>query len=171
MEPGQAIELATAQSDPRVAAIEALHEHGPMLLAAARVITLDDDEAMDLVQTTLEIAVRRIDTLREPTAVRAWLLRIETREAFRVVRRLRRLVRLDGRVRELVAPDGDIGQRTEIRDALAILPSRTRAAVVLHYLAGLTVRETAVALGVSENTVKTQLKAGLVRLREVLGDG
>lgn len=142
-----------------------------MLLAAARVITLDDDEAKDLVQTTFEIALRRIDTLREPTALRAWLLRIETREAFRVVRRLRRVVRLDAHVRELATPDTAVGQRAEIEEALLTLPARTRAAVALHYLAGLSVRETADALGVSENTIKSQLKAGLVRLREVLEDG
>lgn len=134
-------------------------------------ITLDEEEAKDLVQTTFEIALRRIDTLREPAALRAWLLRIETREAFRVVRRLRRLVRLDGHVRELVSPGADVAQRTEIREGLLALPARTRAAVALHHLAGLSVRETAEVLGVSENTVKTQLKAGLVRLREVLGDG
>ena len=142
-----------------------------MLLAAARVITLDNDEAKDLVQATFEIALRHIDALREPTALRAWLLRIETREAFRVVRRLRRVVRLDGHVRELASPESGVGQRAEMREALLTLPARTRAAVALHYLAGLTVGETADALGVSENTIKSQLKTGLVRLREVLGDG
>ena len=120
---------------------------------------------------TFEIALRRIDSLREPAALRAWLMRIETREAFRVTRRLRRLVRLDGQVHELVAPGPDVGHRAEIAEALTALPARTRAAVALHYLAELSVRETADALGVSENTVKTQLKSGLVHLREVLGDG
>lgn len=156
---------------PRQDAIDALHEHGPVLLATARIITRDEDEAKDLVQMTFEIAIRRIDSLREPAALRAWLLRIETREAFRVTRRLRRLVRLDGRVTEVVAPGPHVGHQAEIGEGLMALPTRTRAAVALHYLAGLSVRETAEVLGVSENTVKTQIKSGLVRLREVLGDG
>ena len=170
METGQVVEVATVKRQAREAAVAALHEHGPILLAAARLITLDDDEAKDLVQTTFEIALRQIDTLREPAALRAWLIRIETREAFRVVRRLRRVVRLDGHVRELAAPATGFAQRAEIREALLTLPARIRAAVAVHYLAGLTVRETADALGVSENTIKSQLKAGLVRLREVLTD-
>ncbi len=58
-----------------------------------------------------------------------------------------------------------------MRAALAKLPRRIRAAIALHYLAGLTVPETARAMGVSENTVKSQLKTGLERLREDLGDG
>jgi RNA polymerase sigma-70 factor (ECF subfamily) len=130
-------------------------------------MVLDEDEAQDLVQETFEIALRRIDTLREPRALRSWLLRIETRQAFRVARRVRRLVRMEGNTLELAAPDGGIGQDSELREALMALPARTRAAVALHYLAELTVRETAAALGVSDNTIKTQLKTGLMRLREV----
>ena len=161
---------AAVTQPSRQAAIDALHEHGPVLLATARIITRDEDEAKDLVQMTFEIALRRIDSLREPAALRAWLLRIEMREAFRVTQRLRRLVRLDGHVHELVSPGPHVGHRAEIGDALMALPPRTRAAVALHYLAGLSVRETAEALGVSENTIKSQVKTGLVRLREVLGN-
>lgn len=171
METGRVVDIGAVKPLSRETAVESLHEHGPMLLAAARVITLDDDEAKDLVQATFEIALRWIDTLREPAALRAWLLRIETREAFRVVRRLRRVVRLDGHVRELASPGSDLAARADMRQALMTLPARTRAAVALHHLAGLSVRETADALGVTENTIKSQLKTGLARLREVLDDG
>ncbi len=153
---------------PRATPVDELYVHGPVLLAAARVITLDDDEAQDLVQTTFEIALRRIDSLRDPGALRAWLLTIQTREAFRLVRRLRRQVRLDPVVHEIAVAGPDLAQRTDIRRALATLPRRTRAAIALHYLAGLPVAETAAAMGVSENTVKSQVKTGLAQLREVL---
>ncbi len=160
-----------ADATPRDALVDELYGHGPMLLAAARVITLDRDEAEDLVQTTFEIALRRLDALREPRAVRAWLLTIQAREAFRVMRRLRRIVSLDGRVGEIAAQAPDLAQRADVRRALSTLPRRTRAAIALHHMAGLTVAETARALGVSENTIKSQLKTGLSRLREELGDG
>jgi DNA-directed RNA polymerase specialized sigma24 family protein len=162
---------AAVTQPSRQAVIDALHEHGPVLLATARIITRDEDEAKDLVQMTFEIALRRIDSLRERARCARGYCGSKTREAFRVTRRLRRLVRLDGHVHELAAPGPHIGHRTEIAEALMALPARTRAAVALHYLAGLSVRETAEALGVSENTVKSQIKTGLVRLREVLGDG
>lgn len=170
METGRVVDIAAVKPVSRESATEALHEHGPMLLATARVITLDDDEAKDLVQTTFEIALRKMDTLRDPAALRAWLIRIETREAFRVVRRLRRVVRLDAHARELASPGTDLAGRADMRQALAMLPARTRAAVALHHLAGLSVRQTAEALGVTENTIKSQLKTGLARLREVLDD-
>ncbi|MBA2720399.1 MAG: sigma-70 family RNA polymerase sigma factor [Chloroflexi bacterium] len=171
MDTADAIALAPAGSPTRETLVAELDGHGPMLLAAARVITLDTAEAEDLVQTTFEIALRRLDDLREPRAMRAWLLTIQTREAFRVVRRLRRLVSLDGRVAEIPSPWVDLAQRTDLRQALGRLPRRTRAAIALHHLAGLSVADTAQALGVSENTVKSQLKTGLGRLREELRGG
>lgn len=52
--------------------------------------------------------------------------------------------------------------------ALAVLPARMRAALVLHYYADLSVDEAAHALGTSRNTVKSQLREGLRRLRREL---
>ena len=156
----------------RAALGELLRAHAPVLLAAARAMTLDDAEAQDLVQTTFEIAVRRIDHLREPAAIRSWLLTIQAREAFRVTRRLRNLVRLDRTVHEIPVGRGpDETERIAVNEALRALTPRVRAAVVLHHMAALSVAETAVALSVSENTVKSQLKTGLGRLRELLHDG
>ena len=148
----------------------ALDGHGPILLANARAIVRDEAEAQDLVQTTLEIALRRLDQLRDPEALRAWLLAIETREAFRLLRRARRLLAFDSHVAE-TAVAGPNASHVALRIALGHLPARTRAAIVLHHLAGLSVEETAVALGTKPNTVKTQLRDGLDRLRRELDDG
>lgn len=171
MDTVQVTEGSPATARTRDAIVDELTVHGPVLLATARLITLDLDEAQDLVQTTFEIAIRNADRLRDPAALRAWLLRVEVREAFRIVRRLRRLVALDGRVYELSTPAPDLAQRADVRAGLAGLPPRIRAAIALHHLAGLSVEETARAMGVSENTVKSQLRTGLARLREDLGDG
>jgi len=156
---------------PTVDVDAAFRAHAAALLATARAITLNEAEAQDLVQTTFEIALRRAAQLREPEAMRAWLMRIETREAFRLVRRLRRWVRLDTGVVEVAVAPPDAAESIAVRTALGTLPRRIRAAVVLHHLVGLSVAETAEAMRTSENTVKAQLKVGLVRLREALGDG
>ena len=171
MDTVQVTEGSPATARTRDEIVNELAAHGPVLLATARLITLDLDEAQDLVQTTFEIAIRNIGSLRDPDALRAWLLRVEVREAFRLVRRLRRLVSLDGRVGELAGPTSDLAQRADVRAGLAKLPPRIRAAIALHHLAGLSVAETARSMGVSENTVRSQLKTGLARLREDLRDG
>jgi RNA polymerase sigma factor (sigma-70 family) len=151
--------------------LERLDEMRSDLLAVALSIVFDLDEAEDLVQVTIEIALRRSGDLRASQSLLPWLLRIETREAFRLKRRLRRVVRLGWQpAPEQVDPDRTPGS-FEVRDALRRLPPRIRSAVVLHHMTGLSVAESAEALGVSENTVKTQLKRGLALLREDLGHG
>ena len=67
-------------------------------------------------------------------------------------------------------PGTDIAAHADVRASLARLPRRIRAAIALHYLAGMSVPETARAMGISENTVKSQLRIGLNRLREDLRD-
>lgn len=158
---------AAARADPLV---EALVREEPVLLAAARAMTLHEAEARDLVQATFELALRHRGQLREPAALRGWLLRIQAREALRLRRRLRRCVRFDRAVAEVAVADRGPAESLAIREALRVLPVRTRAAVVLHHMAGLSVAEVADAMGTSPNTVKTQLRLGLARLREVLGD-
>lgn len=62
----------------------------------------------------------------------------------------------------------DTGADPALLQALAALPSGMRAAVVLRHVEGLTVAETAHALGCTEGTVKSQTARGLDRLRELL---
>jgi RNA polymerase sigma-70 factor (sigma-E family) len=64
------------------------------------------------------------------------------------------------------AVDGDA-----IRAALAELPKRMRAAVVLRHWLDLSVEETASLLDCSEGTVKSQTAKGIARLRGLLGGG
>ena len=62
-----------------------------------------------------------------------------------------------------VAPDTDSAH--DLWTALASLPRRQRAVVVLRYFEDLSVAETADALGVSPGTVKSQLSKALAKLR------
>src|SRR5450759_615773 len=80
------------RSDQRVAVLDIdalVAQHGALLLALAHAITRNWSEAEDLYQSTFEIALRHADQLRDPAAAKAWLVRIESREAFRLRRRLR----------------------------------------------------------------------------------
>jgi RNA polymerase sigma-70 factor (sigma-E family) len=56
----------------------------------------------------------------------------------------------------------------EVFQALAALPPRMRAAVVLRHLCDLSVTETADALNCSEGTVKSQTARALIQLRDAL---
>ena len=150
----------------------AFEREAPILLAAARAMTFDSAEAEDLVQTTFELAIRNVHQLRDPGAMRAWLLTIQTREAFRTIRRLRRGLGLrgSGGLLDIAVAPVALTDHIAVRDALRGLPPRMRAVVVLHHMAGMTVPQVARAVGRSENTVRSQLRVGLQRLREALRD-
>ena len=166
----EVVSVVLAERDSELEIGDMLSEHGPVLLAAARLITLNEAEAQDVVQVTFEIALRRGHTLRDPESLRAWLLVIEAREAVRRVRSMRRFLSFGPHVHDLASSEPGHDQSLALRDGLRALPRRVRAAIALHYLEGYSVRETAAAMGVSENTIKTQLKTGLARLREELRD-
>jgi RNA polymerase sigma factor (sigma-70 family) len=148
----------------------ALEAEMPLLLASARALLRNESDACDLAQTTLEIAVRKADDLRDLSALRYWLLAIQYREAFRFRRRIGRLIGLSPAVADTLVTGDASADVIALRGALPRLPPRARAAVVLHYLADLPVSEVARTMGISENTAKSNLRAGLARLREELGD-
>ncbi len=70
--------------------------------------------------------------------------------------------------------EGDLAEavtaRTALMAALAALPPRQRACVVLRYFEDLSVADTAAALGCSQGTVKSQTARALDRLRSMFED-
>ena len=146
-----------------------LATYGPEIQGVAYLILRDHSAAEDVVIDTLLTALDRGDQLRDPGALRAWLLRIATNRALSVRRSSARIVELrlddDG-----PAHRADDDLRLALLATIDRLAPRMRAAVVLRYYADFSVRETADALGTSENTVKTQLREALAHLRRALDE-
>jgi RNA polymerase sigma-70 factor (sigma-E family) len=63
---------------------------------------------------------------------------------------------------------GEVEERLHIQAALGTLPAKHRAVLVLRYLEGMSVEETAAALGFPEGTVKGYTSRGLEALRKFL---
>lgn len=116
---------------------------------------------------TMVTAWEWIGSLRDPAALRPWLLRIASRHALERRRRARPTHDLLNAA-TVAGPDRADADRIALAEAFDGLPSRMRACLSLHYYAGLTVAETATALGIRPNTAKFHLKTGLERLRTAL---
>ncbi|MCT9932024.1 SigE family RNA polymerase sigma factor [Planotetraspora sp. A-T 1434] len=69
---------------------------------------------------------------------------------------------------QLAVREGDIDAALDLRVALAALPSRQRATVVLRYFCDLSVDETAQTMGCSSGNVKSQTARGITTLRRLL---
>ena len=137
------------------------------LLRLAFLLAGDRGHAEDLVQTALMKTYRhwdRISRSGEPTAyVRRAL--VTTHTSWR--RRAWHREHPTGRLPDVAAPEPadrlDAGE--QLRLALAALPPRMRATVVLRYYEDLSELQTAQLMGCSESTVNTQAARGLARLR------
>ncbi|MFS0700462.1 RNA polymerase sigma factor [Cellulomonas sp. 179-A 4D5 NHS] len=152
---------------------EVLRTRRAALAGYAALLTLDRRAAEDLLQEALVRTVARERTLRDSAAAEAY------------VRAAIRTVFLDGLRRErawrtrapLFAvraarpdPDETAVAGLDVRAALASLPARERACVVLRYMDDLPVADIARALRVSDGAVKRYLADGTRTLRTVLGD-
>jgi len=142
------------------------------LLRSAYLLCEDWHGAEDLVQTAfgqLYRSWRRVKRVEYPDAYAKQVL---YRCHLSAKRRKRfTTVPIDS-VPEPAAPDSGIGDgNTEVLiEALAGLPDRARAVVVLRFWEDYSVAQTAGALGISEGTVKSQTSRALAMLRTRIGD-
>ena len=147
-------------------------ETGAVYRACLRILGRPHD-AEDVTQESFVAAYRAMATYRGEGSLRAWLLRIATRQAFRRLAQRRPSAELEAipeprladatsePTRLLVAAE----DRRAIRDAVAGLPEPYREVVALRFFADLSLMEVAEATGRPLNTVKTHLRRGLERLR------
>ncbi|MEV4618595.1 SigE family RNA polymerase sigma factor [Asanoa sp. NPDC049573] len=128
--------------------------------------TGDLAEAQDVVQEAFCRAWPRWSTLDDPGA---WVRRVAWNLATSRWRRARRLLHLTRGAREEHSP-GPGPDRVALRAALASLPERQRQAVVLFYLADVSIAEIAELTGAAEGTVKSWLHRGRAALALRLAD-
>ena len=146
------------------------------------------DDAEDAMQEALIKTYRYVGRIREPGAFRPWLYRT-VRNACLMGRRKKagepaRLQSLDevrpgpdGRTRPDAPHPGknpeqladNAGLRRRLRKALRTLPAPYRAIVFLREMEGLSTREVAKVMGMTEDNVKTRLHRARVQLQADLG--
>lgn len=155
-------------------------EHRPLLLATARRLTGSDSDAHDLVQDTLERALRRFAQLPSGGNPRGWLFTI-LHNAFIDRCRSNRGVHatpVDQLAERLAAPPEDAPAAWErvtpeqVQAAVAKLPEEFRSVYGLHAEQRKSYEEISRTLGIPKATVGTRLMRARRRLKEILlGEG
>ncbi|MBE1537580.1 RNA polymerase sigma factor (sigma-70 family) [Actinomadura algeriensis] len=132
---------------------------------AALLVSGDMARAEDVVQTALTRLYLAWPRVR-PETMDAYARRCVVNAATDEHRSLfRRREQVRAEVPDLAADDVQYDDKTTITALLSTLPVGMRAAVVLRYVEGLSVAETADAMGCSEGNVRSQSTRGLERLR------
>ena len=145
----------------------------------------DPQDAEDVLQETFIKALRALPEFEERSKLSTWLYRIAVNEALMAVRRrkpdhLSLEMEKEGEEGEMAPveivdwcclPEGDLlsaEARRFLDKAVQSLSPALRAVFVLRDVEGLSVKETAEALNISEAAVKTRLLRARLKLREEL---
>ena len=158
--------------DERVSFEDFVRARSSSLLRTAFLLTGQNlAEAEDLLQIALERAYRhwrRISGIDEPELyVRRIMVNASADRRRWLARRPERPVPVIPDGHWVSDPAAGVAERDFLLQALAGLPPRQRAVLVLRYFDDLSEAETARMLGCSVGTVKSQAARGLARLREV----
>jgi RNA polymerase sigma-70 factor (ECF subfamily) len=141
-------------------------------LAVAYALTGSWADAEDLVQDAYADAHRRWDRVGTYDDPAAWVRRAVTNRSASRWRRLGREVRALTRVSARAArttSEPEV-QDAQFWSAVATLPGRQRAVVVLIYVDDLSIEQAATRLGCAEGTVKTHLSRARLALHALLDD-
>ena len=129
--------------------------------------------AEDAVQETFLKAYRALNDFRGESSEKTWLMRIAVntckdmrRSAW--YRFVDRRVSLDSLPEPALPPSQE---SVELTECIMRLPRREMEAMLLYYYQGMTLEETAHALGVTAPAVSTRLKKARARLRTMLKGG
>lgn len=142
-----------------------MRRHNQRLYRVARSVVRDEAEAEDIVQESYVRAYTHLHRFEGRASVATWLTRIAFHEA---LRRRRRKLRADAAAavaaERTATPGGPLPASPEdrgtLRAALDALPEGVRTVVVLRLVQGLSTRETAECLRLSESNVKVMLHRG-----------
>ena len=144
----------------------------PALVRTAYLLTGDHGHAEDLAQTALAKCLVAWPRLRRRDAADAYVRKVllNTYISWRRKSSWHELPSEDIPAAESYDSTEGLAQRSVVLDALAVLPPKQRAVVVLRFYEDLGVREVARELGCSTGSVKRQTYEALKKLRDIIGD-
>ena len=163
-----------------------MRRNNQRLYRLARGVLGDDAEAEEAVQAGYIRAFTHIDSFKGEASISTWLARIVLNEAMMRQRKRRPTVDIDD-VSEQVLAAGPAAAATQrepspeqalarreisraIERAVDALPAAFRSVFVLRAIEQLSIEETAVSLGIPEETVKTRLHRANKLLRATLAE-
>ncbi len=168
-------EAARDSVPPALDAGTLFHRYSSYVAAVAYRLLGRDDEVDDTVQEVFLAAVRGLDTVRNPDAIKGWLASITVRTARKRLkrRRLRVMLRIDpdpayDRVVDSSASPEQRVLLARVYEVLDAMPADLRIAWTLRHVQGERLEDVAELSGCSLATAKRRIAAAARRLEEEL---
>ncbi len=166
--------FAAGRGEIAEAAFAALMErHGKMVLGVCQRVLGNHQAAEDAFQATFLVLARKAASIAHREQLANWLYGVALRAALeargRAARRKAREKRYSSMLPvEMPDPSVSSDVRVVLDEELARLPERYRAALVLCELEGLSRRQAAAQLGISEGTLSSRLARAKIQLKDRL---
>ena len=143
-----------------------IERHKESMYKTAWIFLRNDQDAADAIQETILTCYEKIQTLKNPSAFKTWLLRILKNKCFDLLRQTAKTESLD----ELPSPvhfhDPVFGE-IEWKELLQCLDPISAEIIELHFFDDLTASEIAEVMDMNRNTVLTRLRRAKEKLREI----
>jgi len=167
--------LEGLQNGERAAQAAFFGAYEPLVRRVLMRMLRDDSDAADALQDTFVRMIRSVPQVKDPLALRGWVLSVAKSVAFDQLRRLQRQ-RPNGRGSTPINPvdvpvdDASFELRSAVRDAYQVLdrlPQEERVVFLMRYIDGVELVKLADIVGVSLATIKRRLSRAEVRFRSL----
>lgn len=145
--------------------------HQEYLYKLAYMYTKNEQDALDAVQECAMRAMISMDRLREPKYFRTWITRILINSIYRARKKNRDSSPFEEYREEAPQDSVSIEEKTDLYDAIDLLPPVYKTVVILQYFEGMKIQDIAQVMDIPEGSVKAYLHRARQMLRKQLEEG
>lgn len=139
-----------------------------MLYHTALLVLKKEEDALDAIQETVLSCWENLPRLRQNRYFKTWLTRILLNKCYDILRVRSHFVYGEEIPEQIREPDWDTA--LDVENTLSCLPKNDRLLLSLYYYDGMSTREIAKALGLSEGAVRTRLTRSRKRFRKLYAE-
>ena len=150
--------------------IEFIEENQEKLYRIAFSYVKNEDLALDIVQESIEKALRNIKTLKHEEYVKTWFYRILINESLGYIRRNKNtiLCQVEDLKDDIEWNDNITIEGIDLYNNIGQLKEKLRTVIILRFFEDLKIEEIARITKTSPNTVKSRLYKGLEELKKLI---
>ncbi len=145
--------------------------HQEYLYRLAYMYTKNEQDALDAVQECAMRAMISMDKLREPEYFKTWITRILINSIYLAQKKRKNSSPFEEYSEAAPEPSISIEEKTDLYDAIDLLPPTYKTVVILQYFQGMKINEIAQVMNIPTGSVKAYLFRAKESLRNQLEDG
>lgn len=135
--------------------------------------TKNQDDALEAIDETVYKSFISIKKLKKPEFFKTWIIRILINECITLLKKKNKII-LENDNTKFEIPCNDNYDVTiefeDLYDAINILNDKQRTAIVLRYFQDFKISEISEVMEMSDNTVKSHIRRGILSLKKSLGE-